>query len=87
MANEVAHAELEIDAAEAEQMNEAMDYAQHRATWDGFTNLVKWAVIQLGFIVVGLYFIIFGGAALVGGLLILIGLLAPIGAGMFRALR
>ena len=87
MAHEVAHAELEIDAQEAEEMHEAMDYAQHRATWDGFINLVKWSIFQLGCIVLALYCFIFANQALIGGLLILIAIAAPIGAVVRRALR
>ena len=36
----------------------AMDYAAHEATWAGFTNLVKWAIIGLAILVVLLYIII-----------------------------
>jgi hypothetical protein len=50
-----------IDEQEADEMHEAMDYAQHEKTWEGVTNLVKWAIIQLAFIVVGLFCVIQGG--------------------------
>ena len=70
--------ETRIDEQEAEEMHEAMDYAQHERTWGVVTNLVKWAIIQLAFIVVGLYCIIQGGAAAAGFVLIIIGLVAPI---------
>ena len=76
MSHEVAHAELEIDANEADDMHEAMDYAQHRATWDGFTNMVKWAIIELAFLVLALFCFIEAGQPLVGAALIIIGLLA-----------
>ena len=79
--------ETAIDMQEAEEMHEAMDYAQHEKTWEGFTSLVKWAIIQLAFIVVGLYCIIFAGAPIVGVIAILIGLFAPVGASFFNSLR
>ena len=66
-----------IDEREAEEMHEAMDYAQHEKTWETITNLVKWAIIQLAFIVVGLYCVIQAGVAPFGVFLILIGLVAP----------
>ncbi len=58
MARELSHDDIEIDAHEAELMHEAMDYAQHRATWDTFINLLKWSIGILAVIVVALYFII-----------------------------
>ena len=79
--------ETAIDMQEAEEMHEAMDYAQHEKTWEGFTSLVKWAIIQLAFIVVGLYCIIFAGAPVVGVIAILIGLFAPLGGSFFKSLR
>ena len=66
-----------IDEREAEEMHEAMDYAQHEKTWETITNLVKWAIIKLAFIVLGLYCVIQAGAGPVGVILILIGLVAP----------
>ena len=68
-----------IDEQEAEEMHEAMDYAQHEKTWEMVTNLVKWAIIQLVFIVLGLFCVIQAGVPVLGGLLILIGLVAPLG--------
>ena len=44
-----------IDEQEAEERHEAMDYMQHEKTWETFTGLVKWAMIQLAFIVIGLF--------------------------------
>jgi len=67
-----------IDEQEAEEMHEAMDYMQHEKTWEGVTNLVKWAMIQLAFIVVGLFCVIQAGAPLAGVVLIIIGLFAPL---------
>lgn len=67
-------------------MNEAMDYSQHRSTWDGFTNLVKWAIVQLACVVLALYCFIFAGQPWLGGLLILIAIAAPVGVAIRRAL-
>jgi len=75
--------ETRIDEQEAEEMHEAMDYAQHERTWAGVTNLVKWAIIQLAFIVVGLFCVIQAGSPLAGIVLIVIGLVAPFGWWLF----
>ena len=69
-----------IDMQEAEERHEAMDYAQHEGTWMNVTWLVKWAIIQLAFIVVGLYSAVIAGNPFFGVLLIVIGIFAPIGA-------
>lgn len=69
-----------IDEQEAEERHEAMDYAQHEQTWETVTDLVKWAIIQLAFILVGLYCCIVAGAAAFGIILILVGLVAPFAA-------
>jgi hypothetical protein len=36
----------------------AMDYAEHEATWNGFTKMVKWSVIALTILVVFLYIVV-----------------------------
>ena len=69
--------ETRIDEQEAEERHEAMDYAQHEKTWEGVTNLVKWAIIQLAFIVVGLFCVIQGGVPALGLVLIVVGLASP----------
>ena len=33
----------------------AMDYAEHEATWRGFTNLVKWSIVALAILLIVLY--------------------------------
>ncbi len=76
-----------IDEQEADEMHEAMDYAQHEKTWELFINLTKTAIVQLAFIVVGLFCVIQGGVPLLGGLLILIGLLYPVGAAFLKTVR
>lgn len=45
-------------AAHVEELPPEMDYKMHEATWKGFTNLTKWAIIALAVAVVLLYFII-----------------------------
>lgn len=79
--------ETRIDEQEAEEMHEAMDYMQHERTWENITNLIKWAVIQLAFIIVGLFCIIQGGAPAAGFVLIIVGLIAPIGWWLFGPKR
>ncbi len=66
-----------IDEQEAEERHEAMDYAQHEGTWEMVTSLVKWAIVQLAFIVIGLYTAVIAGQPFFGVLLILIGIVAP----------
>ncbi len=58
MTHELAHDAMDIDAQEAERMHEAMDYAQHRQTWDLFTNLIKWGVIGCAVLMLALYIFI-----------------------------
>ena len=36
----------------------AMDYAEHEATWKGFTGLVKWSIVALAILLVLLYVVI-----------------------------
>ena len=61
----------------ADEITTAMDYAQHQATWSGFTALVKWSIVALLIIVIALYFFIEGGQPVLGTLLLL---LLPAGA-------
>jgi hypothetical protein len=76
-----------IDMQEADEMHEAMDYAQHEKTWETFLMLVKTAIVQLAFIVVGLFCIIQGGQPVLGGILILIGLVWPVGTAVLKTAR
>ena len=62
--------ETRIDEQEMEERHEAMDYAQHERTWAVVTNLVKWSIIQLAFIVVGLYCVVQAGNPAAGVILI-----------------
>ena len=43
---------------DTEPVSDAMDYAQHEATWSMFTQLVKWSIIGLAVLMVVLYFLI-----------------------------
>lgn len=63
--------------ADENEIPPAMDYAAHNATFRGFTQLVKWAIIASIITLVALYFFIIGQQPLVGAVLLL---LIPIGA-------
>jgi hypothetical protein len=76
-----------IDMQEAEEKHEAMDYAQHEKTWMGFTNLVKWGIIELGFLLLALFCFIEAGQALLGWFLIVVGLLLIPGSRLFGPRR
>ena len=43
---------------DTDTISDAMDYAQHEATWKTFTNLVKWGIIGLAILVVALFIFI-----------------------------
>jgi hypothetical protein len=43
---------------DTETISDAMDYAQHHATWHTFGNLIKWSIIGLAVLVLVLYFFI-----------------------------
>ena len=76
-----------IDEQEAEEMHEAMDYAQHEGTWEAFTGVVKWGIYEIGLIVLALYSFIQAGAWPVGALLLLIALVSPFGYALFGPRR
>lgn len=63
--------------AAVEELPPAMDYAQHNATFGGFTQMVKWGIIAMGLVVLALYAFIEGGQPVIGTLLLL---LIPVGA-------
>ena len=64
------------DTADTETISDEMDYAQHNKTWHTFTNLVKWAIIHLAFLVLALFCFIEAGSPWLGALLIVMGLLS-----------
>ena len=76
-----------IDMQEADEMHEAMDYAQHENTWLTVTTLVKWAIIELAFVVLALFCFIEAGQPLVGWFLIVVGLLLIPGTMLFGPRR
>lgn len=43
---------------EAEYIPPAMDYKAHEATYRGFLNLVKWAIVAIAVSLVVLYFLV-----------------------------
>ena len=43
---------------DTDTISDAMDYAQHNATWKLFTTLVKWGVIGLAVLTIALYIFI-----------------------------
>jgi hypothetical protein len=55
----------------------AMDYAQHQQTYDTFVSMVKYGVLSMIFLVVGLYFAIIGAQPILGVLLILASIVVP----------
>ncbi len=55
----------------------AMDYAEHQRTYDGFVSLVKYGVLSMVILVVGLYFSIIGAQPVLGVVLILASVIVP----------
>ncbi|HEY4201111.1 MAG TPA: aa3-type cytochrome c oxidase subunit IV [Devosiaceae bacterium] len=47
------------------------DFAEHEKTYHGVLHLVKWVIVHLALLIVGLYFIIFGNAGPFGTFLIM----------------
>lgn len=56
----------------------AMDYHQHEQTYDGFVTLVKYAILHLAILVVGLYTAIIAGQLILGLFLVVMAVLIPI---------
>jgi hypothetical protein len=46
------------DNTDSEYVSSAQDYKDHEATYGGFTNMVKWAIVALAVLVVFLYIVI-----------------------------
>ena len=55
----------------------AMDYSEHQRTYDGFVSLVKYGVLSMAILVVGLYFAIIGAQPVLGVVLILASVVVP----------
>ena len=56
----------------------AMDYAEHEKTYSGFIAGVKYSIISIAIMVIGLYFSIIGDQPLLGIVLILASLVVPV---------
>jgi uncharacterized iron-regulated membrane protein len=76
-----------IDMQEAAEKHEAMDYAQHEGTWAGFTTLVKWAIIELAFLLLALFCFIEAGQMMLGWFLVIVGILLIPGSMLFAPRR
>ena len=61
----------------ANEITSAMDYAQHQATWNAVTTMVKWTIVALLLIIVALYCFIQAHQPVLGTILLLI---LPVGA-------
>jgi len=55
----------------------AMDYAEHQKTYDGFVGAVKYSIISLAILAVGLYFAVIGDAPFLGIVLVLASVAVP----------
>lgn len=55
----------------------AMDYTSHEKTYEVFLSAVKYAIISMAILVVGLYFAVIGGEPVVGGVLIIASIIVP----------
>lgn len=64
------HAELQVESP--------MDYAQHEATYNGFLSAVKYSIISMAILAVGLYFAIIGHQPILGLVLVLASVVVPV---------
>jgi hypothetical protein len=55
----------------------AMDYAQHQKTYDGFISLLKYGVLSMVILVVGLYFAIIAAQPILGIVLVAASIVVP----------
>lgn len=58
-------------------MESAMDYAEHEKTYSGFMAAVKYSIMSMAILVVGLYFAIIGEQPVIGAFLILASIFVP----------
>ena len=61
----------------------AMDYAQHEKTYTGFMAAVKYSIVSLAILLVGLYFAIIGGQLVLGLVLVLASVVVPVAMAIF----
>jgi hypothetical protein len=52
------------------------DYAEHERTFHGFMHIGRWFIVHLALLIVGLYAMVFGGAAVFGAFLIALAAIA-----------
>jgi hypothetical protein len=57
-------------AHDADTLPPAMDYAMHERTYEGFIAFVKWAIIDVAFLLVALYCFIIADQPVLGLLLL-----------------
>lgn len=55
----------------------AMDYAAHQRTYDSFVSLVKYGILSMAILMVGLYFAIIGAQPVLGVVLIVLSVIVP----------
>jgi hypothetical protein len=67
-----------------EEIPPAMDYAQHQATWNAVTTMVKWTIAALLIVVVALYCYIQAHQPVLGTILLLV---IPVGAVVLAVTR
>ena len=56
----------------------AMDYAQHQQTYDSFVSLVKYGILSMAILVVGLYFAIIGAQPFLGVVIVVLSVIVPV---------
>jgi Bacterial aa3 type cytochrome c oxidase subunit IV len=56
----------------------AMDYTEHQRTYDAFVSMVKYGVLSMAILVVGLYFSIIAVQPVLGVVLILASIVVPV---------
>lgn len=62
-----------------DDMPPEMDYREHERTYRGFITLVKWSIISMVLMVLGLYFAVIAGNGWLGGLFLLACVVVPLG--------
>jgi hypothetical protein len=55
----------------------AMDYTEHQRTYDAFVSILRYGILSLAILVIGLYFSIIGAQPVLGVVLILASVVVP----------
>ena len=55
----------------------AMDYAEHQRTYDAFVSMIKYSILSIAILVIGLYFAVIGGQPIFGVVLIVLSVVVP----------